>query len=184
MLQTIKERIVLLEYQKKLEPANVFISKDHKIFMEVIAGSTKFLSHMRKVIYDITLEGMYYHNGKIPSGCFAMDNYLYKVESQANIEEPEKFLEILNKKCTRKTGIQFYLDGILYMDDVPFAAADRRRDVLLHQRQDGLMLFDVLKIIDRAGNATEFHASPAVQRKMDAIREISHKQMIINQKTN
>ena len=78
---------------------------------------------------------------------------------QINI--PQEILDTLQPKTK---GTCFYLDNILYMDNVPFIHAEGIRDVLLRERTDGTLWFDILKIVDPSGNETKFYPSKRAQR--------------------
>jgi hypothetical protein len=179
LLDKIKDRLARFEFHKELEPVKTTLPGGTKLFMERIKGTTKYLSHLRKMIYDVVFVNTYYHNGKIPVNHLVVDNILLKIEAMADIYCPEKFLEIMNNTVVCPRGCRFYLDDVLYMKDVPFLKADKIRDNLLQQRHDGTMIYDILKIIDPSGNTTEFHASPAVQNRMGRARGIAHLQMMI-----
>ena len=171
-MREITAKIIRLEFEQKLEPVKATVHGNTKLFMERINGTSKYLSHLRKVIYDVKFENTYHYDGKVPVNCFAVDGMILRIEDQAcvGVQFPdgdfEKFLEILNRPNPVPTGTRIYLDKILYMDNVPFLRADSIRNNLLQQRKDGLMCYQVLKIIDPSGNTTEFHASPAVQKRM------------------
>jgi len=170
VIQEIKNIIIKLEFYNKLEAVRAIIPKGAKLFMERIHASSKYLSHLRKIIYDVEFENVYYHNGKVPENCFVIDNQILRIENQATIEQPDKFLEILNRIIPEPKGICFYLDDVLYLQNVQSSKSDGIRNLILNQRHDGLILFDVLKIIDSSGNVTEFHASSAVKLKMQVAK--------------
>lgn len=180
VVQDIKYKLARLEFKLKIEPVSVRIHGGTKLFMERIIGTTKYLSHLRKVIYDIRFKKLYYHNNNIPQNFIAVNNWLLEIENQAHIEVPEKFLEILDRPEPIPTDIQFYLDGILYLHNVPSLKADDIKNDLLKQRHNGTMIYDVLKMVDLTGNITEFHASVAVKNRMNVAKGIAHLQMMIN----
>ncbi len=155
----IKNRLLVLEMRQELEPVTAVHPRGAKQFMERIVGTTKYLSNMKKIIYDVSFLDLYNFDGKIIEGCFAIDGFLYKIDAWAHIESPERFLEILDKETTSARGICFYLDDILYMQNVLPKKYDAVRDDLLRQRNDGIMWFNCLKIVDTAGNQTLFYPS-------------------------
>jgi hypothetical protein len=147
-----------------VEPVNAIYPKDVKIFMERIVGTTKYLSNNRKILYDVSFIDLYEYNNKILEGCFAIDKYIYKIDAWASINFPEKFLRILDKKIPESKGICIYLDNKIYAENVPFLKCDDMRDDLLIQRNDGLMWFEVLKIVDKSGNKTLFYPSKQAKK--------------------
>ena len=176
VVQEITTKLIRLEYEQKIEPVKTTVHGGTKLFMERISGSSLYLSHLRKVIYDVKFENTYYHNNKVPENCFAVDNMILRIEDQACVgiqfpfdSDPEKFLEILSRPIPVSKGTRIYLDHVLYMDNVPFARADSIRNNLLQQRKEGTLVYQVLRIINQSGNVTEFHASPAVQKRMKAL---------------
>ena len=187
VIQEIFDKLALLEFNKQIEPLKATLHGGNKLFIERINGSSKYLSHLRKVIYDVKFENCYYHDGKVPEGCFAIGNEILRIEEQTGVgiqfpedSNPELFLEILNRPNPKPVGMRFFLDGTLYMQNVPFLRSNTIRDEILIARHKGTMIFDVLKVIDPSGNVTEFHASSAVQKRMGKVRETAHNQMIVN----
>jgi hypothetical protein len=58
------------------------------------------------------------------------------------------------------------------MEGIPFNKSDKIRNHLLLQRNDGLMWFDILKVVDPSDNVTLFLPSKAAIRKHEeAIRQ-------------
>lgn len=185
VIQEIMDKLALLDFHKQIEHLNATLPGGNKLFMERINGSSKYLSHLRKVIYDVRFENCYYHNGKVPENCFAIGNEILRIEDEACVGIvipyfPEKFLEILNRPQPASQGMRFYLDGVLYMKNVPFLKSDRIRDEILHHRHGGTLIYDILKVIDPSGNTTEFHASPTVAKRMSIAREAARQKMMIN----
>jgi hypothetical protein len=135
---------------------------------------------MKKQLWDVTFENLYCHNCKVPVDCIVVGDMLLRVEKLTYIEFPDDFLALLNKPKGKCRGTKFYLDEILYLSNVSFIRADSIRDEILKQRQDGTMVFDILKIVDPSGNTTEFIASPAVQKRMAEYKEGVRIQMMIN----
>ena len=181
VVQEIKTKLLWLKEQKKLEPVKATLSGGCKLFMERIQCTTHYLSHARKVIYDVAFENMYYHNAKVPENCMAVGDMLLRVEESTSIQFPDEFLVILNKPKGKCRGMKFYLDEFLYLENVNFLRANSIRDNILQQRHDGTMVFDVLKIVDPSGNTTEFHASKAVQKRMAKYKEVVRMSKMINQ---
>jgi hypothetical protein len=163
---TETEQIISILAKHSFEPMDAIMDTKNKMFMEWIVGTDRFVSNLRKVIYELSFADIYYHDKKIPCGHIAMGEYLYKIERSATLGEPELFLEILTKIQSTTCGTRFYLDGILYKDNVPFTSADRLRNNLLQQRCDCTKIFQCLTIIDPSGNITQFLASSAVERRM------------------
>jgi hypothetical protein len=124
--------------------------------MERIIGTTKYLTHTKKVIYDLVFLRLYNFDKRIPEGCIAVNDWLLKIDNWAHIDSPARFLQVLKSPAAESVGTRFYLDDILYMDNVPFKLAEDIRNVLLTERNDGTVWFDVLKIIDPSGNETLF----------------------------
>jgi hypothetical protein len=180
ILQEIKNKLLWLKENNKLEPVKATLPDGSKLFMERIECTTHYLSHLRKIIYDVAFQNLYYHNSKVPQDCIAVGDMLLRVEETTSIEFPEAFLAILNKPKGKCRGMRFYLDEVLYLENVNFLRADSIRDNILQQRCDGTMIFDVLKIVDPSGNTTEFHASPAVQKRMAEAKDAIRIQMMIN----
>jgi hypothetical protein len=175
----IKNKLIRLEYDKKLEPVNAILPNGQRLFMERIQCTTHYLSAMRKVIMDVTFENLYCHDCKVPENCIVVGDMLLRVEESTHIDDPEKFMAILDKPKGKCRGTKFYLDDVLYLDNVNFMKADELRDDILHKRQAGTMIFNILKILDPSGNTTEFIASPAVQKRMDAARKLNKVEMMI-----
>jgi hypothetical protein len=163
---TETEQITFILAKHSFEPMDAIMDTKNKMFMEWIYGTDKFVSNLRKVIYELSFANIYYHNKKIPLGHIAIGEYLYKIDRMASLAEPEVFLDMLKTVRPRTSGTKFYVDGKLYKDNVPFMLADKLRDNLLQQRHDCTMLFDCLTIVDPSGNHTQFLASPAVQKRM------------------
>ena len=186
VIQEILNKLALLDYNKQIEPMKATLPGGKKLFMERINGSSKYLSHLRKRIYDVKFEKCYYHDGKIPENCFAINNEILRIEEQVGIGVqfsngiPERFLEILNKLQPESQGIRIFLDDVLYMSNVPFLKSDRVRDEILYQRHNGTMIYDVLKVVDPSGNVTKFYASPAVQKRMERARSEARILKMIN----
>lgn len=180
MIVAPTEEILCRLARLTIEPVKATLPDGSKLFMERINGSTKYLSHMRKVIYDVAFENTYYHNGIIPLGYFVIADMLLKIEESSDVTTPERFIELLEKIPPKPHGMRFYLDDTLYLENVSFIKSDMIRDDILRARKDGSMLFDVLRIIDPSNNITEFHASPLVQLRMQTARELSRKQMMLN----
>ena len=178
VLQEIKTKLLWLKENKKLEPVKATIHGGSKLFMERIEGTTHYLAHAKKLIFDLKFENLYFHNSKVPENCVAVDMVL-RIENSASIDLPEDFLAILNQPKAKSRGTKFYLDDILYLENVNFLRADSIRDNILQQRHDGTMVFDALKIVDRSGNTTEFLASSAVQKRMAEYKEVARIQMMI-----
>jgi hypothetical protein len=164
ILQEIMDKLV----KTKLDPVSATMHGGYRLFMERINGTTKYLSNNKTMIYDVTFADTYKHTGKIPEDHFAVENYLLKVESWAHIDNPEEFLRILNLEYPKVPGTRFYLDNILFMENVPFIKADLIRNELLNDRYAGIRTFRCLKIVDIGGNITEFFASKEVQRRKAA----------------
>lgn len=164
IVQTIMDKLVRI----KLDPVSATMHAGNRLFMERITGTTKYLSNNKAMIYDVTFADTWDHSGRIPEDHFVVDNYLLRVEGWSHIDNPEKFLEILESTVPKTPGTCFYLDNVLFLDNVKFINADRIRNQLLRDRADGDMNFHVLKIVDVGGNVTEFYASPAVEAKMEA----------------
>jgi hypothetical protein len=181
VLQEIKNKLALLKEHKKLEPVTATLPDKTKLFMERIECTTHYLSHARKVIYDVAFKNMYYHNSKVPQDCIAVGDMLLRVEESTSTEFPDEFLAILNKPKGKCRGMKFYLDELLYLENVNFLRADSIRDNILQQRHDGTMVFDVLKIIDPSGNTTEFHASKVIQKQMAEYKDAIRAKMMLNQ---
>ena len=172
VVQEIKNKLLWLKENNKIEPVKATFPGGVNLYMERINGTSKYLSHLKKVIYDVRFENCYYHNNRIPKNCFAVENTILRIEESCNLENMEnKFLEILNRPNVEPVGIRFFLDGKLHLKDVPFLKSDRIRDNILQQRHDGTMIYDVLTIIDPSGNKTEFYASPAVAKRMKHLKE-------------
>jgi len=148
----ISYKLALLE----LQPVDVILSDGTRLFMENVVGTTKFLGHLRKKLYDVTFESLYYHNKKIPKNHFALNNMILKIEAEAESSDPEKFLAILDKKVKTIRGSKIYLDDVLFKDSIPFMKTEKIRNKLLLSRNDGKIQFKVLKVIDPSGNTTEF----------------------------
>lgn len=168
LIQQLKNRVNAL-YSKdkrvsKLEPLTVIFHDGHKQFMERVVKTTHYLSNNRKVIYDLAFLNLYNHNLRIPEGCLAVGNWLLKIERCATLDNPELFTEILDMPEFPTKGTCFYLDNLLYMDNIPFRHAEAIRDILLTQRNDGTLWFDVLKIVDPSGNKTLFYPSKRAQK--------------------
>ena len=180
LLGVIRHKLFQLEFNKKLEPVNAILPGGGRMFMERIQCTTHYLSAMRKVIMDVTFENLYFHDGKVPENCIVVGDTLLRVEESTHIDDPEKFMAILDKPKGKCRGTKFYLDDVLFADNVNFMKADELRDDILHQRQAGTMIFDILKILDPSGNTTEFLASPAVQKRMHNARSLNRKQMMVN----
>jgi hypothetical protein len=186
VIQEILDKLALLDYHKQIEPMKATLPGGNKLFMERINGSSKYLSHLRKMIYDVKFEKCYYYDGKIPENCFAIENVILRIEEQEGIGVqfsngiPERFLKILNKPQPESQGIRIFLDDVLYASNVPFLKSDRVRDEILVMRHNGTMIYDVLKVVDPSGNVTKFYASPAVQKRMEIGRKVAHLQMMIN----
>jgi len=166
-----KNNLALKEIIKKLasykyDPVDAVIHGGNKFFMENIVGTTKYLSNAGKVIYDLMFADLYYHDKKVPLNHVAIGEYLYKIEACVNLDDPEKFLGVLNFQLIYTQGTKFYLDNVLYAENMPFTREDKFRDLLLEQRWDGTLFYHCLKIVDPAGNTTEFWASPAVEKRM------------------
>jgi hypothetical protein len=181
VIQGIYNKLAILESQKKLEPINAILSNGTRLAMERIDCTTHYLSSLRKVIYDVTFENLYCHNCKVPENCIAVGDFILRIEESAHIEQTDAFLAILNKPRGKCRGTKFYLDDVLYLDNVNFLRSDSIRDNILLQRQQGTMVFDVLKILDPSGNTTEFLASKAVQKRMAEAKEAIRANMMINQ---
>jgi len=147
-----------------LEPVNVILHDKSKNYMERIIGTTKYLAHNKKIIYDTLFLKLYNFDKRIPEGCFAVGGWLLKIEQWAHIDRPARFLEVLDSPPPKCVGTRFYLDDILYMDNVPFRDADGIRNNLLLQRSDGIIWFEVLKIVDPSGNETLFLPSKKAQK--------------------
>lgn len=161
----IKHKFDLLEFNKKMDPIRATYPDGTKHYMERIIGSIKIVSNMRKVIHTVSFANTYYHDGKIPQDHIAVENMLLKIDLTVSMDEPERYLEILDLPNPVPVGTQFYLDGELYMANVSFLHSDEIRDELLHERAKGERWFEVLRIVDASGNVTEFYASPAVRAK-------------------
>jgi hypothetical protein len=172
VLQEIKNKLIRLEYDKKLEPVNAILPNGTRLFMERIQCTTHYLSAMRKVIMDVTFESLYFHSGKVPENCIVIGDTMLRVEESTHIDDPERFLSILDRPKGKCRGTRFYLDEVLYLENVNFLRADAIRDNILLQRQQGTMVFDILKIVDPSGNTTEFIASPAIQKRMAEAKEV------------
>ncbi len=142
-----------------LEAVTVIQSDGSRLYMERIIGTTKYLAHNRKVIYDVSFLNLYNYNLRIPAGCIAIKDWLMKIDGYAHIEHPSSFLKLLDKPAPKVRGTRFYLDNKLYAENVPFGKADAIRNDLLQQRNDGIMWFEVLTIIDPSGNETKFYPS-------------------------
>ena len=138
------------------EPTTVIHSNKNKQFMERIKNTTKYLSNNRKIIYDITFLKLYNFDYRIPGGCLAINDWLVKIDRYAHIDQPDSFLKILEEPAPKIKGRCFYLDDVLYLENVSLSQLDRIRDLLLTQRNDGTMWFEVLKIVDLSGNETLF----------------------------
>lgn len=144
----------------KIRPVTVIHPDGVKQHMEWIIGTTKYLSNLKKIIYDTTFLQLYSGNpNKILEGCFVVDNYILKIEKWCHIDDYDKFLKILENKEIKTRGTRLYLDNDLYMGNIPFKDQDKIRNHLLEQRRDGTMWFDVLKIIDPSDNVTYFYPS-------------------------
>jgi hypothetical protein len=168
LIQQLKNRLNALYSKDKkhnqLEPLTVIFHDCHRQGMERIIKTSHYLSNNRKVIYDLGFLSLYNHNLKIPEGCLAVGNWLLRIERTCSIENPEYFMEILDTPQPLAKGTCFYLDNILYMDNVPFVHAEGIRNVLLKERADGIVWFEVLKIVDPSGNKTLFYPSKKAQR--------------------
>jgi hypothetical protein len=180
ILGAIRTKLFWLKENKKLEPVNAILPGGGRMYMERIHGTTHYLSAMQKVIMDVTFENLYFHDGKVPENCIVVGDTLLRVEESTHIDDPEKFMAILDKPKGKCRGTKFFLDDTLYAENVNFLKADEIRDDLLFKRQKGVMIFDILKILDPSGNTTEFLASPAVQRRMDEARVLAKQQMMIS----
>ena len=152
-------QIKLQMFNLEFTPVDALYPKGKKLFMERINETTKFLSNAKKVIIDASFVNIYNFNNKIWDGCFVVNDFIYKIDSWASINFPEKFIDILNKKHPPIKGTCFYLDDKLYLSNAPFLKCDSIRDNLLQQRNDGTMWFECLKIVDNASNATCFYPS-------------------------
>jgi hypothetical protein len=154
-------------------PVTVIHTGGVKQHMDWIVGTTKYLSNLKKVIYDVSFLKLYSHNpDKILDGCFVRDNFLLKIDEWCHIDDPEHFLRILERNGHKPRGQKIYLDNNLYMEGLPFNKSDKIRNHLLRQRSDGLMWFDILKIVDPSDNVTLFLPSKAAIRKHEeALRQ-------------
>jgi hypothetical protein len=163
----IMYQIALLANKQKLQPVTAVFPNNQKIFMERIYGTTKYLAHNRKVIYDVSFKDLY-NMGKIANSCFAVDHFLYNIDAWASIEEPDQFKKILLSPLPLSRGTRFYLDDELFMENVSFIKADMIRNELIWERRAGTRWFNVLKIIDPSGNETLFFppARVSLQHKM------------------
>jgi hypothetical protein len=141
-----------------LEPITAKLSGGSSLFMERIIGSTHYLSNNRKMIYDVCFADLYLHDGRIPQNHLAIENMLLKVEDWCHIDNADKFLMILSKENESPKGMQFFIDDVLYISNVPFSKSESMRNELLRLRNDGIIdYFSVLKVKDPSGNITEFH---------------------------
>lgn len=164
LVNGIVNRLAVLNTQ----PVIVIHPNGAKQHMDWIVGTTKYLSNMKKIIYDTTYLQPYNCNPKkIIDGCFAVDSHVVKIVEWCHIDDADHFIRILDTKVKEPKGTCFYLDGKLYMEDVPFIKADRIRNNLLTQRVDGTMWFDVLTVVDPVGNKTHFYPSKNVKLKHD-----------------
>lgn len=151
----IMYQIGLLDQKSELQPVTAIFPNNQKIFMERIEGTTKYLCHNRKVIYDITFVKLY-NMGIIPESHFVIDHFMYYIEDWSHISEHEHFNRIMNKMIPTSKGVCIYLDDKLFQENVSFLNAEKIRNELLYQRNDGTRWFDVLKIVDPSGNETIF----------------------------
>ena len=158
-MRDFKEYFKTLEKDGKLEQVTVIHPKGARQFMEWIVGTTKYLSNRRMVIYDVSFLSLYNHDGRVLDGCFAVDNFLYKIDQWAHVDSPERFEEVLQSTVPESMGTCIYLDDALYMSNVTFGKRDQIVGKLLTQRNEGLRWFNVLKIIDGSKNATYFYPS-------------------------
>ena len=158
-MRDFKEYFKTLEKDGKLEQVTVIHPKGARQFMEWIVGTTKYLSNRRMVIYDVSFLSLYNHDEKILDGCFAVDNFLYKIDQWAHVDSPERFEEVLQSTVPESMGTCIYLDDALYMSNVTFGKRDGIISHLLTQRNDGLMWFNVLRVIDGSKNVTCFYPS-------------------------
>ena len=172
VLQEIKTKLLWLKENKKLQPVTAILHDGSRVEWERIEGTSHYLSHGRKQIWDVTFENLYCHNCKVPENCVAVADMVLRVEESTGIEFPDAFLAILNRPKGKCRGTKFYLDEVLYLENVNFIRADSIRDNILLQRQQGTMVFDILKIVDPSGNTTEFIASMAVQKRMAEAKEV------------
>lgn len=161
---SIKGMIGINKEKPTLEPLTALFHDGSKIYMERIIGTTKYLTHTKKVIYDLVFLKLYNFDKRIPEGCIAVNDWLLKIDDWAHIDSPARFLQVLKSPAAESVGTRFYLDDILYMDNVPFKLAEDIRNVLLLERNDGTVWFDVLKIVDPSGNETLFLPSKKAQR--------------------
>jgi len=162
--------IEILNRAIEVEPVTAIHPKGVKIFMERIIGTIKYLSNNRKILYDVSFISLYNYNNKIIDGCFAIDGFVYKIDAWASIDFPDRFLQILDKNVPECRGICFYLDNKLYAENVPFLKCDDMQDHLLTQRNDGLMWFNKLKIVDKSGNKTVFYPSIKAKKLHDQFK--------------
>lgn len=153
----LKNRLMVL----RTEPVTATHPKGIKQHMDWIVGTTKYLSNLKKIIYDVSFLRLYMHDNKIPEACLAIDNFLYKVDQWAHLDFPERFKEILDKEGPKVHGARIYLDDILYADNIPFKHFENIRNYLLRERTDGAIWFDVMKCVDPAGNVSLFLPSKA-----------------------
>lgn len=158
-MRDFKEYFKTLATDGGLEEVTVIHPKNVRQFMEWIVGSTKYLSNRRMVIYNVSFLGLYNHDGKILDGCFAIDNFLYRIDQWAHRDNPERFEEILQSTVPEGVGTRIYLDDKLYMSNVSFGKRDGIISDLLTQRNDEIMWFNILKLIDASGNTTCFYPS-------------------------
>jgi hypothetical protein len=151
-----------------VEPVEAIHSNGSRQYMERIIGTTKYLSNFKKMIYDVAFLKLYNHDLKIPEGCMAIDNFLYKIEKWAHLDHADSFADILHAEAPKTKGTCFYLDGKLVQSNVPLLKNDDLRDYYLGLRNTGEMWFDKLVIIDPSGNHTEYLPSKkALKLKWD-----------------
>ena len=164
-----------------IESVDAYFITGRKTYMERIIGTSKYLSNKRRIIFDVKFADLYYHTDKkIPDNHFVVGNHLYLIESVAYIDEGEKFLEILEKPMPKGSGTKIYLDGQLYMDEIKFMKVEAIRDQLLHERQDLIRWFDVMKIIDPSGNVTEFLPSEHLKIMHSVAEGLKKTKKVIN----
>lgn len=158
----LKTRLMVLE----TEAVTAKHPKGGKQHMDWIVGTTKYLSNLKKIIYDVSFLSLYTSDNRIPDGCFAVDQFVYKIDNWAYIDSPERFKEVLEASVPPINGTAIYLDNVLYLKGhMSFAKFDAIRNEILRKRTDGEIWFECMKCIDPNKNETLFLPSRKAKRK-------------------
>lgn len=148
------------KFLRKHRPTKVDVLKPNgeTVIGYLLTTSVAMLGAKRDVLYPLSYVDEY-HEGNIKAGHVVLGGGIFKIDDVIEHSlEPDRFLEVLTQIDDRIVEDWFIItiDGQEVHRTISSSKSSRARNQYLRERKRGKIKFNHMRIVDPAGNLTDF----------------------------